>query len=85
MLAIQLNDLLLFIEWCKVLSIQDNKVHLCHSRNLGTEMYDHVMLSDIKIGSEVIWRCKGVPYTVQIQKGFGKLYTYLRKYCEFIF
>ncbi len=44
---------------------------MCHSKQLETEVYDYVSTDDLKVGGEVIWRCKGRPYTVQIQNIFG--------------
>ena len=41
------------------------------SKSLETELYDYVTKSDLKIGNEVIWRYKGLPYTVEIQEVFG--------------
>ena len=61
-----------FIEWCKVLSQQDKKIHLCSSKELETELNDYVTSSDLEVGKEVIWRIKGIPYTVVIKDVFGK-------------
>lgn len=61
----------LFSEWCSVLSIQDNKVHVCHSRTLQTETRDYVTEEELIVGNDLIWQYKGAPYVVKLQNVFG--------------
>ena len=56
-----------FLEWCKVLSL-DNKIHICHTRNLETELCESVSDVDLVVGEEVVWIYRRTPYTVKILK-----------------
>ncbi len=62
----------MFAEWCTVLSLNDEKVHLVNARNLETEYGDSVTDADLCAGKELIWIYKSVPYTVQVQEVHGK-------------
>ena len=61
------------IEWCTILSTEDNKKHVVHCKHLETELGDNVSENDIKNGSELVWRHRGIPYTIQVLGVHGKL------------
>lgn len=54
------------LEWCTILSTEDNKKHVVQTKNLETEVSDIVTEADLKKGGELVWRHKGIPYTVEV-------------------
>ena len=50
----------------------DNKIHICHARNLETELCESVSDVDLVVGKEVVWIYRRTPYTVTILNVYGK-------------
>ena len=49
----------------------DNKIHICHARNLETEFCESVSDVDLVVGKEEVWKYRRTPYTVKILKVYG--------------
>lgn len=59
-------------EWCTVISVEDNKQHVCSAKALETESSEIVTEADLHKGKELIWRYKGTPLTVEVIQVHGK-------------
>lgn len=68
----KVNDIVICTEWCTIISLEDNKTHSINSKDLETETCEFVTDSDLYEGNELIWKCKGVPYTVEVKEVHGE-------------
>lgn len=66
-----------FIEWCRVITLEDEKQHVVHSKTLETESCEFVTDHNLYEGKELIWRYNGLPYTVEVQEVHGKLANFV--------
>jgi len=48
--------------------------YTCNAKALATESCDSVTEADLLQGNQVIWRYKGVPYTVEVKAVYGMLF-----------
>jgi len=60
-------------EWCTILCVEDNKTTLVNAKSLETESSDYVTEVDLQQSKGLVWRHKGVPYTVEVKEIHGKL------------
>ena len=68
--------MILFIEWCTVLCIEENKTYLTSAKNICADSYECVKDSDLSQGHELVWHFKCTPYTVEVVdvQGNGTLF-----------
>lgn len=63
----------LFLEWCTILSLEDNITHTINSKELETETCEFVTDCDLYEGNE---KYKGVPYTVEVKAVLIAIYPF---------
>ncbi len=70
-------------EWCTIFCPEDNTTCTVHARKLETDSSDFVTESDLQEGAELVWRCKGKPYTVEVKDIHGNLHEQFSS-CSFL-
>ena len=71
-----LLSLIEYTEWCAIISLQDNKTFVVPAEALETETCEFVTDDNVKTGNELIWRHKGIPYTVLVDDVYGEWHNY---------
>lgn len=64
--------IIVYVEWCRIPCIEDNKKRVVSSEKLRTEDKDFVTQKDLKPGNLVLWEYSGVQYDVKIIDVFSE-------------